>query len=349
MSPIATSPVRRAIWVLDGMNLFTRYFMANETISTKSEPIGGVVGFLKFVNSINQNFSPGKIYITWESGGASPRRKAIYSDYKANRGKMKEKKLEKIARGLGTMKEMASIDDENRVKQLGILYSLLNTLPVCQIFVADTEGDDLVSYLVKDRFAGDPLTKDAQKVIVSNDKDFYQLLDDPLVSIYDPAKKVFFTADDVHKTYGISARNFCLAKALVGDNSDNVPGVSGLGFKTAQKRFSELLGASDKDATIDDIIIECHARLADKKTAKVKVFKDIVDSEEIIKRNWKLMYLNTSALSANQVEKVNYAVDSHSNKLNKLGFIKTLISNGIQLDIDIERMCSVMTQNLLFS
>lgn len=349
MSPIATSPVRRAIWVLDGMNLFTRYFMAVEAVSTKSEPVGGVVGFLKFINSINQNYSPGKIYITWEAGGASPRRKAIYSEYKANRGKMKEKKLEKIARGLGTMKEMASADDDNRVKQLGILYSILNTLPICQIFVADTEGDDIVSYLVKDRFAGDPMTKDTQKIIVSNDKDFYQLLDDPLVSIYDPAKKVFINADQVHKTYGISARNFCLAKALVGDNSDNVPGVPGLGFKTAQKRFSELLGASDKDTTIDDIMIECHARLADKKTAKIKVFKDIVDHEEDIKRNWKLMYLNTSALSAPQVDKVNFAIDEHTAKMNKLAFIKTLIGNGIQLDVDVERMCSVMTQNLLFS
>lgn len=341
-----STPSKRPIYVIDGLNVFLRSFMVNEAISNKSEPIGGVIGFLKFIHNINQNFSPSRIYVVWEAGGGSPRRKSLYPDYKANRAKVKD--FKNLKTGGGNIKDVLRLDDNNKVQQLALLYRILNTTPVCQVFVKDTEGDDVTSFLIKERFSTDPLTSNTPKVIVSTDKDFYQLLDDPLVKIYDPAKKNFVDAKMVSEKFGISARNFCLAKAIVGDTSDNVEGIPGVGFKTAQKRFSGLLEASDRDSTIDDIMVECQTRLADKKTSKVKLYKDVLQGESVIRRNWKLMYLNVSSLSASQVEKINYTVDNHTPKMDKLGLIKTLIANGIGTDLDVNSFSSAMVQNLLY-
>lgn len=331
----------RPIFVVDGLNCFIRNFMVNETMNSKSEPIGGVVGFIKFLDSLNSNYCPGKIFVVWEAGGGSPRRKSLYPEYKANRAKVKD--FKRLKTGATNIKDLLKLDEGNKIMQLALLYRILNTTPVCQIFIKDTEGDDIVGYLVKDKLSH--MYPETEKVIVSSDKDFYQLLDDPMVKIFDPAKKIFVDASDVEKRYSISARNFCLAKAIVGDESDNIEGVPGVGFKTLAKRFSQLLD-TNVDHTINDIMVECQQHIA--KKAKPKVFKDILSGESVIKRNWKLMYLNSSTLAASQIEKINYIVDNHEPKMDKLTLMKVLVANGINMVIDLDRFTSNLGQNLLY-
>lgn len=335
----------RSVFVIDGMNLFLRSFMVNEAMSTKSEPIGGVVGFMKSLYYLVANFSPGSVYVVWESGGGCPRRKALYPEYKANRAKVKD--FQKLKTGGSNVRDLLAADSNSKVKQLALLYRLLNYTPVCQVFVKDTEGDDVVSYLVKDRFAHDPEFENSSVVIVSTDKDYYQLLENKQIKVYDPAKKVFIDHATVLETFGISARNFALAKAIVGDPSDNIEGVPGVGFKTAQKRLQSLLETTERDTTVDDIMVECQARLNDKKTAKIKLYRDVLGSESIIKRNWKLMYLNTSTLSGAQIEKINWTVDNHEPKMDKLGLIKTVVANGISMTVDVDLFSMIMNQNLV--
>ena len=114
---------KRPIIIVDGMNLFLRYFMANEAVNANSEPIGGVYGFLRFLDTTLFRWSPSKIIVIWEQGGASPRRKKIYPGYKENRSKMKSYTK-------NDMKDLLKNDIENKVKQLSILNNLLKLTPI---------------------------------------------------------------------------------------------------------------------------------------------------------------------------------------------------------------------------
>src|SRR5574337_465032 len=79
---------KRPIVIIDGFNVFVRHFVVNESVTTTGEPCGGVVGFLKFLYWVTNNIVPSKLYVVWEQGGGSPRRKKIYPEYKANRAKV---------------------------------------------------------------------------------------------------------------------------------------------------------------------------------------------------------------------------------------------------------------------
>ena len=139
----------QTILLIDAFNLFIRHYMANETINNKSEPIGGVVGFLKSLKYLTDVFKPRKVIVCYEAGGGSPRRKKIYPEYKANRAKMKElHKTMKNNNTVKSIKDTLKYDDDIKLKQLVLLNGLLKTMPVCQVFVKDVEGDDKEALLI---------------------------------------------------------------------------------------------------------------------------------------------------------------------------------------------------------
>jgi len=318
------------------MNLFIRYFMAMEDLNSNSEPVGGVVGFLKGLNSLINTFSPQKVFVVWESGGPSPRRRKLSENYKANRGKMKE--FVKYKAGTGNMKDVLRLDEEVKVNQILLLTRLIKTTPICQIFIPDTECDDVIGYLVRGKLSREPATK----IIISSDKDFYQFLDDSLIEIYDPATKSLVTGQKVLEKYSVHPANFCLAKTLVGDESDNIEGVPGAGWKTVAKRFP--IFSEGKDLMISDLVEAARQNLNPKKP--IKIYQDVIDREDLIRRNWELMYLNISTLPASQISKVDSILDNHENKNDKLSFIKIMLEAGISSNLDIEGFFSIM-RNLL--
>lgn len=328
---------KRPIILIDGFNFFLRHFMANEEINDKGEPIGGVIGFLKGINIFLEKFSPQKIIVIWEAGGPSPRRKRIYSEYKSNRGKVKE--FTKYKSGTGDMKDVLRLDEETKINQLLLLSKLLKTTPIHQIFVSETECDDIIGYLIRGKLANEK----AKKIIVSSDKDFIQLLDDISVEIYDPATKSLVNEEKVLEKYSISPKNFCLAKTLVGDESDNIKGIMGAGWKTVAKRFP-VLSEKNKDVMISDLLEISKLNLNSKK--QIKIYNDVLINEELIKRNWSLMYLNISTLSASQINKIDNTIDSHEYKMDKLSFIKILLEAGVSTNLDIDGFCSDL-RNLL--
>lgn len=329
-----TQKAERPYIIVDGFNIFLRHFFVNQEVNSKSQPVGGVVGFLKHIDFLVGTFSPSKVFVVWENGGPSPRRKKLSVNYKANRAKIKE--IRKIQAGKESIRDVLALDDETRIQQLTILTQLLKHTPVCQIFIPETECDDIVAYLAKEKFAGNT----AKKIIVSSDKDFYQLLDDPNVNIYDPMTKTLVDGQKVLEKFGVSARNFCLAKTIVGDNSDNIEGVLGAGFKTVAKRFPSLADTT-RDVYIDDLIKEATASASASKKPP-KVFSEVASSEKLLRRNWELMYLNSSNLSASQLAKIDFIISSHEPKMDKLGLVKTIIESGINSSFDYDRFCSQM-------
>ena len=167
-------------------------------------------------------------------------------------------------------------------------------------------------------------------MIISSDRDFYQLLDERTI-IYSPTWKRFVTKKEVSDKFNISASNFCLAKSICGDPSDNIKGVKGAGFKTIAKRFPDL--SEEGDFTISEILEISRKKLQEKNPPKI--FREIANNESLIKRNWKLTYLDTSNLAPIQIEKIENCIDTFSPSPNKISLIRMMIKNGIQnLDID---------------
>lgn len=275
-------------------------------MSTHGHHAGGIVGFLNGVKMLSELVSPRQIIVCWEGGGSS-RRKAIFPDYKKNR---KPPKLNRY------YEDEIPDSAENRVQQIKALVEMLNLTPVIQVYVDNCEADDVIGYLCKNKF------REEKKIIASSDKDFYQLLDENTL-IYSWTKSQFISQADVLKEYNITSINFATAKCFCGDSSDNIPGVKGLGFKTLAKRFPEL--GLEKDISVYDII-ESAEKQAD---SKLKVMKNIVSSVDMIKRNWRLMYLDVTNIAAQQVMRIEAQIDNHEPKRRKLDLMRRLRDEGL--------------------
>lgn len=274
-------------------------------MSSHGYQVGGIVGFLKTLHKVINDTHPKAIYIAWESGGSS-RRRSLYSEYKANR---KPEKLNRF------YEEDIPDTEENKSQQIRTLAKLLKFLPVCQVYVPNCEGDDVIAYLAKRKFA------EMKKIIVSSDKDFYQLLDDS-IEIYNLHKKIIIKKEDVLKEYKITPQNFALAKAFCGDVSDNIPGIDGVGFKTLVKRIP--LFGTERDILIDEVIDYCTVN-----QKKSGVYSKVLQSIDLIKRNWQLVYLDSAMISPSQISKIEFIVDGYKPSANKIDFMKLLIEEGI--------------------
>lgn len=295
--------------LIDALNLFTRHYVAHPAMNQNGEPIGGIIGFLYAIVNLSEKFKPRNIVVIWESGGSSKRR-AIYADYKSQR------RPQKLNR---------QYDDDlpdsiqNRNFQISFLIEVMKFLPICQIYVKDCEADDVIGYLSKYKL------RNCRKLIVSSDRDFYQLLDEKAL-IYSPTWKKLVSYKEVLEKFSVSSSNFCLAKSICGDPSDNIPGVKGVGFKTLAKRFPIL--KNKESVTIQEIVNI--SKVSIDEGSKIKAYLNISESEDLIKRNWKLTYLDTKNLSHHQIKKINDTIDTFEPVRNKIGMMRHLISQGVQ-------------------
>lgn len=299
------------IVVVDGSNCFIRAYEACPDMSPNGYQIGGTLGFLRSIRRICTEIQPSELYLVWESGG-SPRRRALFKEYKENR------KPGKLNRFYGD--DIPDTDD-NRQHQLVTLVSLLKNLPIKQLYVPDCEGDDVMAYVCRGPF------RKRDKIIASSDKDMYQLIDES-TQIYSFHKKRRIISEDIVEEFRISPKNFALAKAVCGDPSDNIPGVEGMGFKTLAKRFP-ILG-TDNDVLMQDLF--------DYASSHVKesvIYKRVLENKDLILRNWRLIYLDTSSLSPDQANRIETQLSTPPPSGNKFGLLKGLVAEGIG-DFDVE-------------
>jgi 5'-3' exonuclease len=200
------------------------------------------------------------------------------------------------------------------------------------MYVSDCEADDVVAYLAMYTF------RDEKCVIVSSDKDLYQLLS-PRVIQWSPGQKAYVNFEDVKTKFGVTCKNFCVSRCFVGDPSDGLPGIKGAGFKSMAKRFPDL--SSDTEVSVEDIIAS--AEIMSKKS-KIKLYKNITDDPGRPRMNWRLMNLGTSILAASQIEKISGIVNTFSPARNKISLMRTLLREGIiNFDVDafFMSMCAV--------
>jgi DNA polymerase-1 len=295
--------------IIDAMNIFVRSYVVVPSMSEHGHHVGGTLGFLKSLGSYSRKFSPNRIIVVWEGGG-SPRRRALLKEYKGNRKPVRLNRSD--------IYEDIPDSRENFNYQVAATTKLLSHTSAEQMYVSDCEADDIIGYLAKNIL-------DEEIIIASSDKDFYQLLKEN-VSMYSPTKKKIITHKDVLEEHGISCVNFATARCFVGDSSDNIDGVKGVGLKSLAKRFPML--RNDEFVSCDDIINLCR-EVPEKK--RIKLHERILEAEPIIKRNWKLMYLDTSNLAADQIIKIKEKAQYNPRKADKIGMIRNLIEEGINM------------------
>jgi DNA polymerase-1 len=114
--------------------------------------------------------------------------------------------------------------------QIDMIHSLISTLGIPVYSQSGYEADDIIGTLAvlqKTQLA------DTQVVIISSDKDLCQFVHDGHVHIYDAMKQKFLREKEVHEKFGVPTTQVCDYLAIVGDTSDNIPGIAGFGPKKA--------------------------------------------------------------------------------------------------------------------
>lgn len=304
--------MNRPVLIVDGLNMFIRHFVVNPTISDSGNHVGGLVGFMRALKHLCERVHPSRVIVVWEGGG-SPRKRAIYKGYKNG------KRPQKLNRYYGD-----DLPDtvENKNYQIAQSISLLKSVPVDQIYINDCEADDIIAYLVRNVIS-------ERCVIASSDKDLYQLLSKKCIQ-WSPGQKKFINAIDVREKFGISALNFCTARSFIGDPSDGLNGVPLAGFSSMSKRFPAL--SENQFISVQEII---DLALEMKKNSKLKIINNICENQDIPKRNWKLMYLDTNNLSFEHIKKIKFMFENPHQNRNKFGLIKLFTKLGIRnFDID---------------
>ena len=298
----------RPILLVDGLNCFYRHFVANPSMGENGDPVGGIIGFLKGLQLLIERYTPRDVVVVWEGGG-SPRRRSVDPTYKSGR---RPEKLNRFYSG--DLPDTVS----NRNEQIANLVTLLRSTAIPQAYISDCEADDVIARLCNVTFAS------KKCVIISTDKDFYQLIDSR-INVWSPGSKKEWNVNGVLREFGIHPVNFCLARCFVGDGSDGLKGVPGAGFKSVAKRFPRF--SSEESLDVSDILTECQDL---RKQKRLKLYDSIIANEETIRKNWKLMYLGHGNVSASQAKKIDDVLEISTPKRDKLGFIRSLRNLGIR-------------------
>jgi DNA polymerase-1 len=205
--------------------LFSNYYALPYLKAKNGTPTGMITGFMNSISNLGRDYKTDYILFSVDSKGKSFRNK-IYPEYKANRPEA----------------------PEDLKAQLPIALELIKEMGFKSIEMEGYESDDIIA----------SITNIAKKngikvIIVSHDKDMYQLIDDDKVVIFDPRKKIFINEEEAYKKFGVHPKDFINFQALLGDSSDNVPGVKGIGVKTAAKLINEYHTLENIYEHIDEI------------------------------------------------------------------------------------------------
>ena len=299
----------KRVLIVDQLNLFFRNYIVNPSISTDGAPIGGLRGCIQSLQKVIRESKPDMVVICWDGAGGSKKRKLIKKDYKAGR---KPIRLNRAIRNMSDDEET-----DNKFWQQSRLVDYYNQIPVIQFMFDATEADDIIAYVSKHK-----LLEDYDKIILSSDKDFFQLLDDKTV-LYRPVQKEILNKNNIVDKFSIHPTNFAMARAMAGDKSDNIEGVPGVGLKTISRRFPFL--KEGKTKTFSDIITHCKKEL---EGGEIKAYRNILESEEMLKRNYQMMQLYAPLLSIDEKNLVNATLQDPDQTFNKTELIKMMIKDG---------------------
>ena len=297
------------VLIVDSMNTFIRSFAMLQAINPQGHHTGGLVGFLRSLGFLARTIDPTRIICVFDGQASSVSRKNINPDYKATRN------IKRIT----NWELFDDKDDEyaSMTMQMHRLVEYLQCLPTTLISIDKVEADDTISYLAQ-KFAAN-----AKKVtIVSSDKDFLQIVNDN-IEVFSPIKKKTYQKKDILEEIGVLPENYLIMKALLGDNSDNLSGIKGLGPKTLIKEFAGLV--TDPSFELNDINKICEEKLQTK-----KIFAQILYDWEKVKTNYELMNLFEPKLGDYEIFHILEKIKEPTPTLQVVTFLSMLESDQIE-------------------
>ena len=260
--------------IVDGHNLLFQMFfgMPSKIIGAKGQAIQGVIGFVGAVNRLMDTYHPTHLCVMFDGERENPR-KDILEEYKANRIDYSEVP-----------------EEENPFSQLPLVYEALDYMGISHTETTVCETDDVIAaYAVK--YGGE-----FEVLISSFDSDYFQLINDKVKIIrYRGKCSVLCDENYIKEKYGIPPSLYLDFKCLVGDTADNIPGIRGIGPKTAARLINTFGGLES--------IME-----RSKEIESEKIRLAIEDGVDILKRNLALIILSGNAdlpFSIDDIEYIN--------------------------------------------
>ena len=218
--------MKKTITVIDTFGfLFRSYFALPPLKSKDGFPTGLLTGFINFISNIGKDFQTDYIVFALDAKGDTFRNE-LYDGYKAHRPDV----------------------PEDLLKQLPIAISWIEQMGFKTAIRTGFEADDIVASI-----AHDAKLKGLEVRIVSHDKDLYQLIEDDTIYLFDPTKRVVINEAKCFEKYGVHPSQFTDYQSLLGDSADNIPGVKGIGAKTAEALIQQFGTLENIYANLENI------------------------------------------------------------------------------------------------
>lgn len=218
--------MKKTITVIDTFGfLFRSYFALPPLKSREGFPTGLLTGFINFIANIGKDFQTDYIVFALDAKG-NTFRNDLYDNYKAQRPDV----------------------PEDLLKQLPIAISWIEQMGFKTAIRTGFEADDIVASI-----AHDAKLKGLEVRIVSHDKDLYQLIEDDTIYLFDPTKRVVINEAKCLEKYGVHPSLFTDYQSLLGDSADNIPGVKGIGAKTAEALIQQFGTLENIYANLENI------------------------------------------------------------------------------------------------
>ncbi len=298
------------ILIIDGLNLFFRNFAMLNIVNEHGVHVGGLGGFLRSLGTLINAIDPTSMYVVFDGENSSMNRKNILSEYKAGRH---------VSR-ITNWEIFEDVGDEHdaKVDQIVRLIDYLKCLPLKTIALDKVEADDIIAHLAQTITNNND---NSRAFIVSSDKDFIQLVSDK-ICVYRPIEKDYYNRDTIVEKFGVLPENFILYKVLMGDASDKVPGIKGLGVKKLHKLFPEL---NERVLTLDDII-----NLSAEKHKEHIIYSRVVFDEDNLRKNYKIMDLHNPMMDNLEKKYIEDQIEEEPPVLNVVPFLKFYQEDGLR-------------------
>jgi 5'-3' exonuclease len=294
-------PTSERYLLIDGLNLFFRNFSAINAVNSNGVHIGGLGGFFRSLGALIRTIQPTQVYVVFDGPGSSNNRKNIIPEYKSARNITRVTKHELF--------DNLEEEDDSKIDQIIRIIQYLTTLPVKTICLSRVEADDVIAYLSSTL----PTQPEDRVFIVSSDKDYLQLVTEKVI-VYRPIEKEYYTTDTVKEKFNVTPYNFLLYKLLMGDNSDGITGIKGLGAKKLFKLFPEL---ATQDLSFDDLL-----DIAEAKLKEHVVYARILHDVEGLENKYKVMDLSNPMMSDKDKEYVDDFVKNHQLEFHPEEFVQ---------------------------
>ena len=277
------SPIK--VMLLDGTNHFIINMIKNYGIlsNSKNEDSGG------FYSSINKFFieyytiQPDYLLVSFDNGGSTKHHK-INKNYKANRHIS-------FRNQFGTEKEYTDYKGASK-REIKLFKEFLNCFPNTKLIeIPNSEGDFLLARakaIIDRKLIHNIKNKVILFYFVTTDKDFYQLLIDPRTSILNPITGKLITQKNYRDFLDVRLDQLTLSRAIIGDKSDNVSGIKGIGNKTTEKIMKCI---TKEYCNVEEFLEEV------RKIENVPKKELLLENAKLLEDNWKLFnLLDTDAM-----------------------------------------------------